>query len=218
MLRQLEKSGLDESFLYSAFGSPESTTLLRAVASKVSINDDGTESYPKKAVISVLGSSSPIYLESNHFGPTGFDKDITLNLFIGFGSDWEPQNVAASNAAASFVKESLENEVVGNLSLPTTIHQLDADIMAIGGIIENERDIVSVEKHRVMNAAKSHPILGRLASGNEKWRVISEGEGREINEIIRLALSTNEDPSLTADEASRFASIVFSKRGQLSIV
>lgn len=208
--------GFDISALFSGFMSPESHTVLRATAYQGLITDYGEMIYTRRAAMSVLGSNNPVVVQSESFGKTGFDDILNLTVFIDASNgddDWDNENALAANELVEFTKLSLRSTQIGDIEIPTSIERVETEVLALGGVLEDERDLVSVERHKVANVTKSHPVLGRIANGNDTWAVISYGTGRTINEAMRAILDSNGDPAITTDEAVKLASIVFSKRG-----
>ena len=215
LVSRFARAGLDLNMLYSAFISPESHTVVRAVAHQGIINDFGDMEYSRRSSMAIIGSNQPIVLQAEGFGKTGYDDTITLTFFIDSDSDrgTDNQSASATNELVAFTRSALGSTKVGDIELPTKVERLETEVLAIGGIRDSEREAVTVERHKVINAAKSHPVLGRLATGDDVWQIVSEGAGRTINEAMRVILDSKGDPSLTTDEAITLASIVFSKRG-----
>ena len=213
---RFEKSGIDLSFLYSAILSPESHTVIRSSAHQGVIDDFGNMRYSRRSAFAVLGSSIPVIIKSEGFGANGFDGAITLTVFLETHESQDTNGIEstlAANELVSFIKESLESTRIGDIEIPTCVERVRAEVFALGGVRDDERDIVNIETHIVTNANKSHPVLGRMASPDSFWLIASEGAGRSINEAFRVILDTKDDPSLTTEEAVKLASIVFSKRG-----
>jgi len=210
------RSNIDMSVFYSAFLSPESDTVIRSTAHQGVIDDYGNISYSRRAAMAVLGSDQPVVVQSEGFGKSGYDSSISLTVFLNngaFDDSWSAQNTLASGKMVDFIKESLGSIQVGDIEIPTSVERIEAEVLALGGIREGERDAVSIERHVVSNANKSHPVLGRLATPDSFWLIVSEGAGRSLNDAMRVILDSKGDPSLTTSEAITLASIVFSKRG-----
>jgi hypothetical protein len=213
---RLDKTNFDISSLYSAFITPESDTVIRAVAHRGVISDFGEMHYTRRGSVATLGSNHPVVIQGEEFGKTAFDGSLTLTVFLDtdhLSESWTVENTLAANELVTFTSDSLSSMRVGDIEIPTNVERVEEEVFALGGILEDERDIVRLERHKVINATRSHPVLGRLANGDDVWQIVSDGAGRTINDAMRTILASKGDPSLTTEEAIKLASIVFSKRG-----
>lgn len=216
LISSLASLGRDISMLYQALLSPASHTVIRATAFQSIIDDYGITSNNRRGIFSVLGGDCPMVLQSDQYGKTAFDGGLNLTLFsehTNTNGTWEVENTLAAHALVDFTRESLASTAIGDMDLPTTVERLEAEVLALAGIRDGERETIQIERHKVINASRSHPVLGRLAIGGDVWRIASEGDGRSINEAMRAILDSAQEPALTTEEAIKLSSIVFSKRG-----
>lgn len=212
---RFKSAGIDMSMLYSAFVDAASHTVIRSTAHQGTIDDFGNMRYARRSGLAVLGSKNPIVMQSDTFGATGYDTNISITLFIDneVETDIDIKTSLITAEMVNFVNGALTNTRVGDMEIPTSVERLEEEVLALGSERDDEREAVSIERHVITNAAKSHPVLGRMATSNAFWVVTSEGDGRSLNEAMRDMLASDGNPTLTTEEAITLASIVFSKRG-----